>query len=296
MEEDLKRVIGSAFGVSGFEYSVFWNGGIVAQKQVFQIWCKNEILGYCKISNQKEIYNRFLREFDYLTWLKSCNVENIPVALYVGCMNGSYLFLQSTNKTNKFKCESNLGDKQIDFITKFNNLTKINCNYYDTDFVKSLQYLLSLESVFSKYDYDLFVDLIKKIERYFTKNGSCVDFAAYHADFTPWNTYIQEGQLFAFDFEYSKKTYPLYLDLFHFFTQVALLEKKKKLDEVYDYYLENKKILLKFIDIDFDYIYVCYLLDVISFYFKISDGRFDTADKSYCVWIGLLNKLNNKIS
>ena len=296
LEADLSGVICSAFGGGGFEYSVFWNGGILNSKKTLQVWHNSDILGYCKISNEKDIYSRFLREFDYLTWLNTCGIENIPVALYVGCINGNYLFLQSTNKTTKFKVENNLGGKQIDFIVNFNNKTKINCNYYETDFVKSMQYLLSLKSVFPKCDYNLFVDLIKKIERYFTQNGNCVEFAAYHADFTPWNTYIQREQLFAFDFEYSKKTYPLYLDLFHFFTQVALLEKKQNLDEVYDFYLENKKILLKFIDIDFDYIYVCYLLDVISFYFKINDGCFDISDKSYCVWIGLLKKINNKIS
>ena len=125
LEADLRSVICSTFGVSGFEYSAFWNGGIAGQKKVFQIWCNNEILGYCKISNEKDIYSRFLREFDYLTWLNTCGIENIPVALYVGCINGNYLFLQSTNKTNKFKSESNLGKKQIDFIVKFNNQTKI---------------------------------------------------------------------------------------------------------------------------------------------------------------------------
>lgn len=35
-----------------------------------------------------------------------------------------------------------------------------------------------------------------------------VEYGVYHADFTPWNMSVEEGQLFVFDWEYASLTYP----------------------------------------------------------------------------------------
>lgn len=38
--------------------------------------------------------------------------------------------------------------------------------------------------------------------------GKRVGFCAYHADFTPWNMYVEQDELFVFDWEYAQMTYP----------------------------------------------------------------------------------------
>lgn len=37
-----------------------------------------------------------------------------------------------------------------------------------------------------------------------------------HGDFTPWNTFLQDGRLYVFDWEYSNMTWPVGFDLAHF--------------------------------------------------------------------------------
>ncbi|WP_323039890.1 hypothetical protein [Gemmobacter sp.] len=37
-----------------------------------------------------------------------------------------------------------------------------------------------------------------------------------HGDFTPWNTFVQSGKLYIFDWEYANPAYPLGYDLIHF--------------------------------------------------------------------------------
>ena len=66
LEEDLKRVIGSAFGVGGFEYSVFEGTPSVHQKTTIQVWNEERILGYVKVTESEEVGRLFEREASFL--------------------------------------------------------------------------------------------------------------------------------------------------------------------------------------------------------------------------------------
>lgn len=291
MPEEVRKVVCEAFGVREFDFAVF--GGKL--KDVLQVWDKkNTILGYCKITKEKDVFDRFVYECDYLKWLDACGVTNIPKGLYVGELtNGLCVFVQDTTKKCIFKIDHFLTEKQVDFIRKMNDKTKCSCRFEDTDFAKSIDYLVGVDELPDAHK-DIVLEVKQKIVTYFSNNK--VEFAAYHADFTPWNSYVQDDELYVFDFEYSKKKYPKHLDLFHYITQIALLEKHLSLQGVYDFYLENKNyLLLTGID-NTDLYYVCYLMDIISFYFKINNGKFDITDKSYVCWIGLLEILNSKIT
>ena len=81
-------------------------------------------------------------------------------------------------------------------------------------------------------------------------------YSAFHADFTPWNMLIENGQLFVFDWEYGRMTYPPMLDRYHFFTQQALHVAHLSPEQLYAWFVrqpwfDNRE-------------YEMYLLDIIS--------------------------------
>ena len=71
LEEDLKRVIGSAFGVGGFEYSVFEGTPSVHRKTTIQVWRGERILGYVKVTRSEEVGRLFEREASFLKYVNS---------------------------------------------------------------------------------------------------------------------------------------------------------------------------------------------------------------------------------
>jgi hypothetical protein len=44
-----------------------------------------------------------------------------------------------------------------------------------------------------------------------------------HRDFTPWNTFLADGRLFVFDWEYGRRNWPPLLDALHFVIQKGVL-------------------------------------------------------------------------
>jgi len=47
-----------------------------------------------------------------------------------------------------------------------------------------------------------------------------------HGDFTPWNTFVQGGRLYAFDWEYTNATWPVGFDLAHFLLATTLPDRQ----------------------------------------------------------------------
>lgn len=86
-------------------------------------------------------------------------------------------------------------------------------------------------------------------------DGMCT-FSAYHADFTPWNMFVNDGRLFVFDWEYGCMSYPPMLDRYHFFVQQYIHVRHMSADEIY----RNISEYAWYNGTQFRY----YLLDVIS--------------------------------
>ena len=66
-------------------------------------------------------------------------------------------------------------------------------------------------------------------------SGKRVRYGAYHGDFTPWNMFVEGGELFVFDWEYAGMSYPEGLDRYHFWMQTAIHEKHWGAEELRRY-------------------------------------------------------------
>ena len=117
--------------------------------------------------------------------------------------------------------------------------------------------------------------------------GKRVQFAAYHADFTPWNMFVEKGRLFVFDWEYAGRSYPMWLDRYHFFTQTAIFERHWHVEQILRYMHSEEGAWIQADD------YIAYLMDMIARFTVREHGNVkgDMA-LSMQLWNALLAYLN----
>lgn len=266
--------IRNVFQQDEITFAYFLGTPSVHQKGTIQIAAKDEILGYAKYSGANNIKSLFLKEKAILELLSECEIRNIPKCLRCEEIpNGTTVFIQNTKKTLESKIVHELGEPHFDFLCKLAKNTQIECDYSGTDYYQILQEfksnLVELDEL--GFESSVLLSCIEKVENSLVFENT---FSVYHGDFTPWNTFVMEtGELYAFDFEYAKRTFPKYLDAFHFYTQTLLFKKNKHAKEIME--LFQKEFLPgKFGELFKNpYIsYLQYLVSIMAFYIKRDKG------------------------
>lgn len=258
LRSDIYELLCHAFGVKELEFSIFGGTPCVHQKITIQLSLGNHILGYCKISDNSEILSLFQGESHSLKTLRDRGITNIPQCLFCGVLqDGIGIFVQSTIKTNQSQVIHRWTELHEQFLTSLHENTKQNLLFEDSDYYQTL---ISLKQHINWLPRNVMSDVVESaIERVLKEyNKNKVEFSAYHADFTPWNMFSESDQLFVFDFEYARLTYPPKLDRYHFFTQTAYFERHWDADMILEYIESSDG---KWIDRD---TYQLYLLDIIS--------------------------------
>lgn len=286
LESDIKNIVSKLFNISSFDYATFLGSPGPRQKVTIQIFTKSQIFGYVKTSKSKEIAESFNREAKALDFLKKKGISNIPNAYYCEKINQNWVFIQSTTKTIHSKVINRLTIKHIQFVRNLFERTKQTLPFEQTDLYLKLEYLKSNIENINPNDYAILTRSIDTVEKHYK---GIVLFGFMHGDFTPWNLYVEKGEINAFDFEYAEYTCPPYMDIIHFIIQICILVKNKSIDETYDLLREKEHLLP--ID-DHKQLILAYLLCVFSQYTKLFDGKFSSQDRSYKMWIGLMNKYN----
>lgn len=253
-----------------FQYSIFMGTPGIHQKVTIQIFDNEKILAYCKMSKSMKIYELFKHEEEYLYYLKKRDVKNIPQCLFCGKVQNNYLFLQSTIKSIKSISCGELNELVINYIVDMCNKTSVSSRFYKSDFYnETIDLLDNFKCIkqkyhITKYDY-IIQSMVDKI-KLSADNKEVLSF--YHGDFTSWNSFINNQQMFVFDFEYSRLCFPKYLDIFHYFTQNCLYQMNCDANTLYKYYNSNVKPLIQHLFSNVDYSYSLYLIYIISFYVK----------------------------
>ena len=84
--------------------------------------------------------------------------------------------------------------------------------------------------------------------------GKESEYAFSHGDYTPWNVYFVNREIYSFDFEYCSQTMPPYIDAFHYLTQLSILGMHNEVGKTVHLYKKYRKILEEYIqDPDFTY-------------------------------------------
>lgn len=290
VQPSLSDLLRRLYQVENVEVALFCGTPSVHQKITMQITDGSNILGYCKISGKEDVQALFRHEENILKELFGYGFKNIPQCLYRGVLKDQmHIFVTTTTKTMRSKVLHQLSALHWDFLNHLHQKTKQRLPFERSDFYQVITSLKRKPVCLSVYDIRVVTSVIERIEAFYA--GKQVEFSFYHSDFTPWNMIVEESELFVFDWEYAKYTFPPFLDAFHFFTQSCIFEQHKNAAEILTAYKTNKRIFEACFD-DPDFSYVCYLIGVISFYGNRDKGILSSGmANNIQIWVELLRLL-----
>lgn len=289
--DELRELLERIFGLQGLEFAIFGGTPCVHQKITMQISRDSRILGYVKVTENKEIYRIFEHEKRILDTLHGKGIGQVPVCLYCGTMKtGLHVFVQSTIKTQQSEVVHVWSDKHEQFLNSLAEHTRQKLAFEETDFCRDLNILEERLPVLG--NPKVLYQAIQEIKERYT--GQEVEFSAFQADFTPWNMFVEKGQLFVFDWEYARLTYPAYLDYFHFWIQTEIFEAHLTAEQIVRHYTANRGKLQAMFE-NPDWALQCYLLAIISIYLQREQGILEQATiKRIDLWMTLLEYLKQE--
>ena len=294
-EEQFIGTLENALGKPEITCSVFCGSPGLHKKPTLLLLSEGKCGGYCKISDNADIVDLFKKEESTLRYLNNKGVRHIPHIVY--CAPWQYdeslwLMIQTTERQRKVKVALSSDQKVIDFVQQMLQATKQKLRYEDTDYAQTLQNLERLVPLLCD----------KERERVVLENINIVkeklqtgkhDYSAFHGDLTPWNSFVVNGHLYAFDFEYFKRSYPPLADYFHFFTQSQIYDNYARGEQITANYRRIKKERLTDVT-DSDFLYRCYLLAIMEFYLNRDHGYLTERLKDiFGIWTYLLIHIKN---
>ena len=286
LHEKLCRILCDSFGQDKLEFAVFGGTPCVHQKVTIQVSVGKRILGYVKVTDSSEIQGLFVREQQLLEDLQKVGVKGIPNSLFCGEVDRDmFAFVQTTVKTSDSQVPHRWGEQQEDFLKELEAATRRRMRFEESDYYRTLKSLLAhMDWLPASVDASWVNSMVSNLLTRYC--GQWVEYSAYHADFTPWNMFIESGQLFVFDWEYAQRSYPPCLDKYHFFTQTAIFEKHWEAAQVIRYLQSEEG---KWMDRER---YVLYLVDMIARFILRERGSISRGmQASFDLWFELLQKL-----
>jgi hypothetical protein len=294
VNRDILQYIGDCLGKEDFYIAGYMGDTSSRQnnKVTLQIYDDKHLICYAKITKDLEVAKTFRHEILAFKFLEDKGIANVPRILGEEKIDGMNIFIQTTEKITHEKVCLKFEKQQIDFVKSIVDATKVELSYEETEFYNVVQYLkLRLDS-FDSYEKSVLADAIEKIETRLTDKKCEYSFS--HGDYTPWNVYYSDGKLNGFDFEYCSYSMPCYIDVFHYLTQMSVLGFGNGAKKTIRLYEKNKELLEQY-DRDTDFTYLCYLVFIVSFYKKRTQGRHADIRDKYEKWIGIIEYLNEKL-
>lgn len=175
------------------------------------------ILGYAKISRipaiQRYIENeaRMLQELSTLA-LKTAAV---PTLLSFTNDNGSVVLVTDSIKNTRHQTIKRLEALQINFLQELAEKTR-------QSGAETLVKRLADSQV--SFGEQLSSDWMNRFSRGYQlicKAAHRLPTCLAHGDFTPWNSFVQDGSLYVFDWEYAEAAFPVGYDYVHFYLSTA---------------------------------------------------------------------------
>ena len=290
LKQELQLLLAGLFHAENLQTAIFCGTPSVHQKITMQVSQDQSILGYCKISEDESIAHLFQKESNLLKFLTDAGIQGIPHILFCGCTEeGIHLLVQTTIKTTNSQVLHQWTSLHENFLQQLYQKTQQCLPFEKTDFYHQLQSLMNhLEWLPD----ETMAQTIKRGYHHLLKKwqGQEVTFAVCHADFTPWNMFVEKGQLFVFDWEYAQRTYPLHLDRYHFFTQTAIFERKWNAQDILPYIHSPQG---QWIDRD---TYIAYLMDTIARFTLREQGKpSGNTEQMIRLWSTVLEPLTPKV-
>ena len=297
LQPQLKEYIDGLVGTENY-YVAAYMGDISSelnQKVTLQIFTNEKILCYLRISNSSEVINVMKHEIDMIDFLHEKEVANIPEIIDTSIIGDLHIFAQKSEKKLSEKVKLEFDDRHMKCLKDIMDKTKILCKYEETDLYRLIQKLKSeIKIKFPKNEGMILQHSIRIIENQLKETEDY--YAVSHGDFSPWNIYYNsKKEVCMYDFEYAHYEMPEYVDAFHYLTKMSLYGLQNDGDKTIAVYDKYKKLLSQYIDKDTDFVYLCYLIGIISSYSTNAAEKFSIYAYKYLDWIAIVSYLNSRL-
>ena len=288
IDQAIDEYIAKTFDEENFEVAFYTDETDSVQNDKVTIMALGDNpFGYMRLVQSEETRALQKSEFDNIIYLEKKSVKNIPYVIGIEEIeiDGEQFCIRSEKPINgKFKLSFN--KKVVNYIQDIVKKTSVDIAYEETDFYKYVSYLKQDDTDKETNNRQL---ILEQAIEYIDKNKDELEFAFAHGDYTPWNIRHQNDSIVSFDFEYSKKSMPKYIDIFHFLTQREVLARQADTGRSVHAYKKEKQMLKQYMNTRLTYI--CYLVYIISFYKQRTNKESEMLKKQYRIWFELLEYL-----
>ena len=292
LTDNVKSII-SKYCKEPYQCSVYY-GNLDAEqnfKATMQIYNKNKDLFYIKITKSQVVKKAFISEQKALNRLHKAGIDNIPNCVSVDSVGEWTFFVQDTSDIKR-KNEFEFKECHWKFLENIYQVSRCTDSYFKSDIYRYIIYLKKQIDISRQLkSYDILSEGIQEVEKWLRKDERIYSFS--HGDFTPWNMYCVDNNIYVFDFEYCMNKAIPFMDYFHYICQTGIIVQGMDKNKVLMSYKKNKKRLSKFLN-EPNLAFVSYLLFIISFYFMRKDGNYDTDNSQFQFRIELLKSLLKK--
>lgn len=274
------------------------------RKTTAQVMSKDgRVLAYAKIASTPQAQRLLAQEANVLRRLAELHIStgHVPRLLYAGQFHGSELLVQSAPLGKTRKGPRRLDRRHIEFLAEIFNQTSIRKSFLESDYwIRLKKDVMSLRGRISDDWQQRLQSGLDICESALAKKvmplGLC------HRDFVPWNTYLEQGHPYVFDWEYAIEQGIPFWDIFYFVSFPAMLVARCSGKQLINCWWgrELKPLLIQYADkigVDVALVPICfllYLIEVSCFYLNMFDydGLRDIQREwLQKVWAGMLDEL-----
>lgn len=297
LQEDVKKYIDELVGTENY-YVAAYMGDVTSDmnnKLTLQVFNFDKILCFIRMTNSVEATDLMQHELDFIEFLQERQVVNLPEIIDKNKIGEIRLFAQRSEKKLLEKVKLEFDEKHMKCLRDMMEKTKVRCVFENTDLYTKIQDLKRIvKDKFPQNEKMIVQHSIKIIENKLRETEG--NYAVCHGDFSPWNVYYNSNkEVCMYDFEYACYTMPLYVDAFHYITKMSLYGMQNDGDKTIAVYDKYKKILSQYIEEDTDFVYLCYLVGIISSYSKNASSKFSIYAYKYLDWIAIISYLNSRL-
>ena len=244
-------------------------------------------LAYAKIADTQQAQRLLVQEAKVLRRLAELRLStgHVPRLLYTGQFHENELLVQSAPTGKIRKGKKRLDRRHIEFLAEIFNQTSTRKSFLESDYwIRIKNDVESLRERISDDWQPRLQNGLNICES--TLASKVIPLGLCHRDFVPWNTYLERGYLYVFDWEYAVEQGIPFWDIFHFVSFPAMLIARcsgkrliarwwgRRLKQLLTQYAEK-------IGVDVALVPVCfllYLIEVSCFYLDMfaCDGLQDT--------------------
>ncbi len=287
LKNDLYNKLCDIFNITDFDFSVFLGSPCLNQKITLQINQGVKVLGYCKISDRNNNVILFNKEVSVLEYLSNSDFNHTPKVMYCGDFRDSITLFAQTTRRSIHSFATIDRSYILKFLKELSIKTKQEILFQDSDFYQTINELSEKLSAFSEKNRNVIEQTLQMLMDEWKDKK--VGFCLYHGDFTKWNSFVETKTLYAFDLEYAKRTYPVFMDYFHFYTQLFMYEIKSG-KSIYEM-VRKEYIHLDGIVNKPDLIYCAYLIEVINTYSGGFIKSIEKTNENIAIWVDIISTI-----